>query len=112
MLAQRRLGRCSGGSTPNTRQLLPPPARNMGRSLQQAYTHLWKLQLSEGVSKLKVGLRFGTYCMLGRCLALPPRYGSTTVITVLHTHFVTLHHDFGVQKRTSQILTHASRRIV
>ena len=54
VLAQRRLGRCSGGSTPNTRQLLPAPTRNMGRRLQEAYTHLWKLQLSQGWSKLKV----------------------------------------------------------
>ncbi|DBB16654.1 TPA: hypothetical protein ACH3X3_014907 [Trebouxia sp. C0006] len=67
VLAQRRLGRCSGGSTPNTRQLLPPPARNMGRRLQQAYTHLWKLQLSEGVSKLK-GVGQDTYSMVRQAM--------------------------------------------
>lgn len=99
MLAQRRLGRCSGGSTPNTRQLLPPPARNMGRRLQQAYTHLWKLQLSEGVSKLKVGLRFVTHCMPGWCLALTCRYGPNRVITVSHKHFDMLLHALAYEKR-------------
>ncbi|DBA70834.1 TPA: hypothetical protein ACH3X2_011607 [Trebouxia sp. C0005] len=67
VLAQRRLGRCSGGSTPNTRQLLAPPARNMGRRLQQAYTHLWKLQLSEGVSELQ-GVGQDTYSMVRQAL--------------------------------------------
>lgn len=54
MLAQRRLGLCSAGATPNSPQLLPAPARNMGRRLQQAYTLMWRLQLSEGWHMLKV----------------------------------------------------------
>ncbi|KAL3143003.1 hypothetical protein ABBQ38_003282 [Trebouxia sp. C0009 RCD-2024] len=54
VLAQRRLGHCSGvGATPHTPQLIPASARNMGGRLQQAYTLLWKLHLSEGWSMLK-----------------------------------------------------------
>lgn len=81
VLAQRRLGRCIGGTTPNTPQLLPAPARNMGRRLQQAYTHMWKLQLSEGWQKLKVivqkeqgslavaGIQFSAFTVLSMLLS-------------------------------------------
>ena len=54
VLAQHRLGRCSVGETLDTPQLIPAPARNMGQRLQQAYTLIWRLQLSEGWHMLKV----------------------------------------------------------
>ena len=54
VLAQRRLGRCSVGESQETPQLFPAPARNMGRRLQQAYTLIWRLQLSEGWQMFKV----------------------------------------------------------
>ncbi len=71
----------------------------MGRRLQQAYTHLWKLQLSEGVSKLKVGLRSGSRCMPIWHLALPPSCDSDRVITVSHEHFIMLIHALAYEKR-------------
>ena len=57
-MAERRLGAClTAGRGPEGkggRQLLSPPARQLGGGLQEAYSHLWKLQLTEGWSKLQV----------------------------------------------------------
>lgn len=53
-MAQRKLGRCSVGETPDTPQLVPAPAHNLGQRLQQAYTLFLRLQLSQGWHMLKV----------------------------------------------------------
>ena len=57
-MAERRLGTCltagKGRAGKAGRQLLSAPLRQLGGGLQEAYTHLWKLQLAEGWSKLQV----------------------------------------------------------
>lgn len=54
-LAERRLGLCvNATSTGAQRKLLSAPALQLGSQLQEAYRHLWKLQLTEGWLKLKV----------------------------------------------------------
>lgn len=58
LLAERRLGLCSNAkSTGSQRKLLSGPALQLGSKLQEAYSHLWKLQLSDGWLKLKVCTR-------------------------------------------------------
>ena len=55
MLTERRLSLClNAKSGTGQRQLLTAPALQLGSKLQEAYSHLWKLQLTEGWLKLKV----------------------------------------------------------